>query len=237
MGVLTDALRRFGRDRDCFIIGVTGAVSCGKTTLSAALRNALMDWPEKPVVELVGTDGFLFPNPVLDRLGLTARKGFPESYDAAALRSALDEVRRGPADFPGYSHLAYDVDPALLRRIERPDILIIEGLGLNFEPVSGAPAPVDALIYLDAEETDIEHWFVERFLGLWRAAEHDQTSFYARFRGLDRDQVVGLAKTVWAQVNLPNLREHIVKARDVADLVVHKRADHRIDAVRARLPL
>jgi len=175
---------------------------------------------------------------VLDMRGLTARKGFPESYDAAALRQALNQVRDGPAAFPGYSHVTYDVDPALLRRIDRPDVLIIEGLSLDLDRQSTGQGPrlVDCLIYLDADEADIEQWFVGRFLGLWAAAEHDPASFYARFRGLDRDQTAALARTVWNQVNLPNLREHIAKARDVADIVVRKRLDHAIEAVDPRPP-
>ena len=231
MNLLVAALRERRPARGGFIVGVTGAVSSGKSTLSAALRARLSAWPERPGVELVCTDGFLHPNAVLDARGLTARKGFPESYDIAALREALSRVRHGPADFPGYSHITYDVDPALTRRIDRPDILIVEGLSLNLEPTDDTPRLVDTLIYLDAEEADIEAWFVGRFLEFWRAAEHDPGSFYARFRGLDGDQAAQLARTVWTQVNLPNLRDHIVKARDVADIVVRKRADHVIEAV------
>ena len=233
IGILAAVLHDLRPSRGCFVIGVTGAVSSGKSTLSEALRSRLAAWPGRPTVELVCTDGFLHPNPVLDRLGLTARKGFPESYDVAALRRALSEVRGGPAEFPGYSHVTYDVDPALLRRIDRPDILIIEGLSLNLDPAPTGDASrlVDTLIYLDAEETDIEHWFIDRFLTFWEGAEHDSNSFYARFRALDRDQAAQLAATVWRQVNLPNLHDHIIKARSAADIVVRKRADHAIEAV------
>jgi len=214
-----------------FIIGVTGAVASGKSTLSRALRERLSAWPDRPVVDVVGTDGFLHSNQVLGGLGLTARKGFPESYDVAALRRALAETRLGPVDFPGYSHVIYDVDPGLARRIDRPDILIIEGLSLDLDHQGAASRLLDALIYLDAEETDIEAWFVARFLGLWAAAEHDPASFYARFRGLDRDQAAALARTVWTGVNLPNLREHICGARDLADIVVRKGPGHAIQSV------
>jgi type I pantothenate kinase len=233
---LVHALRDRWTRRGCFIIGVTGAVASGKSTLSEALRSRLSAWPEHPAVELVCTDGFLHPNRVLDTLGLTARKGFPESYDVAALRQALNAVRLGPAAFPGYSHVTYDVDPALLRRIERPDILIIEGLSLDLGREEASARLLDCLIYLDAEEADIEHWFVGRFLGLWAAAEHDSTSFYTRFRGLDRDQTAALARSVWERINLPNLRENIVGARDFADIVVRKRLDHRIEAISLRTP-
>ena len=236
LGSLERALRIRRPDQGCFIVGVTGAVASGKSTLSAALQSKLLAWPDRPRVERVSTDGFLHPNSVLDARGLTARKGFPESYDTDALRQALSQVREGPADFPGYSHVTYDVDPALLRRIDRPDVLIIEGLSLDIDRRSAEAGPrlVDCLIYLDADEADIEQWFVGRFLGLWAAAEHDPTSFYARFRGLDREQTATVARTVWSQVNLPNLREHIVKARDVADIIVRKRLDHAIEAVDPR---
>ena len=228
------ALRALRPSQGCFIIGVTGAVASGKSTISEGLRTRLETWPERPSVELVCTDGFLHANAVLDAMGLTARKGFPESYDAAALRRALADVRTGPAAFPGYSHVIYDVDAGLMRSIDQPDILIIEGLSLDLDRAAAGSGTrlLDALIYLDAEESDIEQWFVGRFLGLWAAAEHDPTSFYARFRGLDREQAAGLARTVWTQINLPNLREHIVAARDIADIVVRKRADHSIEAMR-----
>jgi type I pantothenate kinase len=231
---LSRALRDLRPSDGAFIIGVTGAVASGKSTLSADLRAQLAAWPERPRVELVCTDGFLHANAVLDAMGLTARKGFPESYDIAALRQALADVRRGRAAFPGYSHVIYDVDPALLRWIERPDILIIEGLSLDIDRTAPARYArlIDALIYLDAAEADIEQWFVGRFLGLWAAAEHDPTSFYARFRGLDEEQAADLARNVWTQINLPNLRQHIVAARDVADIVVRKRADHGVEAIR-----
>ncbi|HEX4182125.1 MAG TPA: hypothetical protein VHY34_02575 [Caulobacteraceae bacterium] len=232
LGELAQALEGFRPKQGPFIVGVTGAVASGKSTLSNTLSAELAAWPGPPRVEMVGTDGFLHPNQVLDARGLTARKGFPESYDVDALRRALRGVRQAATDFPGYSHVSYNIDPALTRRIDRPDVLIIEGLSLDLDRGTGAGCRlIDALIYLDADETDIERWFVSRFLGLWEAAEHDPTSFYTRFRGLDRDQVAAVARTVWGQVNLPNLREHIILARDIADIVVRKRGDHRITSV------
>jgi type I pantothenate kinase len=231
LDALLSALALARPPQGSFIVGVTGAVASGKSTLSDALKIRFEAWPGRPRVEIVCTDGFLHSNQTLERLGLTARKGFPESYDAAALRRALAEVRSDAAVFPGYSHVIYDVDPALSRRIERPDILIIEGLSLDLERGGGSRL-LDALIYLDADEADIEAWFVLRFLGLWAAAEHDPNSFYARFRALDREQATALARTVWTQVNLPNLRQHIVGARDIADIVVRKRTDHGIEAIR-----
>ncbi len=215
-----------------FLIGVTGAVAAGKSTLSAELAEAIAAWPGAPVVEIVATDGFLFDNAWLDERGLLNRKGFPESYDTETLRRVLAAIRTGPAEVPGYSHVLYDIDPALARRLERPDVLIVEGLGLH----EGAKAAgLDVLIYLDADEADLEAWFTERFMQLWRAAETDPTSFYARFRQMTPDAARGFAGQVWRAINLPNLREHIVGGRDVADIVVRKGRDHGIVAVKMRV--
>jgi len=206
-----------------YLVGVTGSVASGKSTfagqLAAALAAAGAD------VEIACTDGFLMTNTALEAKGILGRKGFPESYDMAALRAALAAVRSGPADFSGYSHVIYDIDPALLRRIGPRDVLIVEGLALH----EGAAAlGLDALIYLDADEAHLEGWFTERLIGLWRAAEHDPTSFYAQFRHFTEPQARDFAVRVWQAINLPNLREHIVKARDVAELVVSKGEDHRV---------
>jgi type I pantothenate kinase len=203
-----------------FLVGLTGAVAAGKSTLAAALAEAIGAGGQ--TVEIVSTDGFLRPNADLDAAGLTRRKGFPETYDLAALDRALIAIRRGPAEFPVYSHVTYDVDPALARRLHPPDLLIVEGLALF------ADTPVDLLIYLQADEADLEAWFVERFLGFWRAAADDPSSFYARFSHLDAAGAAALARAVWGSVNLPNLRENIAPVREASDLVVRKGADHAI---------
>ncbi|MBV9134548.1 MAG: type I pantothenate kinase [Chloroflexi bacterium] len=213
--------------RTPFIVGITGAVAVGKSTLAAALEALMTTSPEAPSVELVGTDGFLLDNATLEARGLALRKGFPESYDAEALRTTLATVRHGRASFPGYSHVTYDVDPSLSRSIAPPDVLIVEGLGLQ-EP---ATVGLDALLYLDADEALLETWFTERFLQFWRAAETDPASFYARFRHMSADEVQALAVRVWQNINLPNLREHIVRARDRADWVVRKGAGHVIEVI------
>ncbi len=224
MGVAELARRIAGRASpgEVLVVGVTGSVAAGKTTLCGALKAALE--PARRV-EVVSTDGFLFPNAVLAERGVLPRKGRPETYDAEGLAGALEGVRKGPVIVPGYSHAIYDIDPALAREITPPDILIVEGLGLT-----PRPAGLDLLVYLDAEEADLEDWFAARFLDLWRAAETDPASFYARFRTMTEAETNVFARTVvWAQMNLPNLREHIVGARDEADIVVRKRADHSLD--------
>jgi type I pantothenate kinase len=210
-----------------FVVGVTGSVAAGKSTFAAALRETLAGGPDPGRVELVCTDGFLFDNATLAARGLTLRKGFPESYDAEALARTLAAARAGAAEFPGYSHVTYDVDPGLARRIEAPDVLIVEGLGLQ-DP---AAAGLDALIYLDAEEAHLEAWFTDRFMGLWRAAGRDPASFYAAFRRMSPQEARAFAGQVWRGVNLPNLRDHISPARAAADLVVRKGPAHEIAAI------
>ncbi len=211
-------------------VGLTGSVAAGKSTLSAALVRRLEG---RLSVEAVATDGFLLPNDTLNARGLGMRKGFPESYDADALFALLDAVRTGPVRVPGYSHVTYDIDPALTRTLDRPDILILEGLG--FAPLEDGRSiadGLDLLIYLDAAEADLETWFAARFLDLWRAAEHDPASFYAQFRHMDEAQADQFGRVVWARINLPNLRDHISRSRDRADILLQKLEGHRLRAVR-----
>lgn len=213
-----------------YVVAITGSVAAGKSVFAGELAADLAAQPGRPVVEIVCTDGFLMDNAALEARGLTQRKGFPESYDEAAMRAALAAIRGGPTTFPAYSHVTYDVDPALARTLEPPGVLIVEGLGLHADH----DGLIDALIYLDADEADLEAWFTERLIGLWRAAEHDQTSFYARFRHLDEAGARGFAKMVWEAINLPNLRDHIVQARALADIVIRKGPNHAIEAIGGR---
>ena len=227
---LADILLGWRPTPGVLVVGLTGGVASGKSTLAGALAEAIEASPGRPCVERVGTDGFLFPNAILVERGLLNRKGVPETYDWEAMHAALRLVRRGPAPFPGYSHLLYDVDPALTRTIDPPDVLIVEGLGLDRQ------TPLDVLIYLDAEEADQEAWYVKRFLEFCASGREDETSFYARFRDMEPDAVEQLAVMVWTKVNRPNLREHIVPQRAAADIVVSKDTDHSIAAIRLNRP-
>jgi type I pantothenate kinase len=223
-----------GRDEGPLVIGVTGAVASGKSTFAAQLRETLTAGLNPPWVEVVCTDGFLMPNALLERLGLMDQKGFPPSYDTRALHATLTAIRTGPVVVPTYSHASYDVDPKLARTLQPPDILIVEGLNLHHRSTAPeAPDPLDLLLYLDAEEALLEAWFLARFMGLYDAAEHDPASFYARFRPLGREATEAIARNVWRDVNLKNLRENIVLARAGADLVILKGEDHAILSVEA----
>jgi type I pantothenate kinase len=223
---VADRVREIKSTRPDMVIALTGSVASGKSTLARHLEETL---EPALVVDTVSTDGFLYPTDYLREEGLFQKKGFPQTYDREAMRAAIASVRSQPTDFPGYSHITFDPDPALTRTIDDPDILILEGLG--FEPRANAetvPHQPDLLIYLDAELAHIEAWYLERFLRFWHAAEHDSTSFYAQFRHMTEDELVSFAKSVWAAINLPNLENHILPMRAHADLVVKKDADHAV---------
>jgi type I pantothenate kinase len=213
-----------------YIVGVGGSVAVGKSTLAAQLAEAVRAWPA--AVVNVATDGFLFPNAVLAERNISMRKGFPESYDVEGLRKALTALRRGErVALPRYSHVTYDVDSADPLIVERPDVLILDGLHLAQIERPGEARLMDSLIYLDAEEPVIERWFTDRLLPLMAAGRDDPASFYHRFRDWDDAQRADFAKRVWDGINLPNLREHIVKDRAAADIVVRKHPDHSIAAI------
>ncbi|MGI4983134.1 MAG: type I pantothenate kinase, partial [Janthinobacterium lividum] len=192
-----------------------------------------------PSVELVTTDGFLYPTRVLDERGLLQRKGFPESYDLRRMIAFLAAVRAGDAAVgaPVYSHTTYDLVPDQEQVVRRPDILIFEGL--NVLQTSAGPSLLasdffDVSIYLDADEPDIEAWYVERFLMLQRTAFQTPDSYFHRYRDLPEAEAIAFAKSVWAEINLVNLRQNIQPTRERARIVLRKRADHRIDEIRLR---
>ena len=215
------------------VIALTGSVASGKSTLARHLEQSLEPGLS---VETVSTDGFLFMTQYLRDNGLFERKGFPETYDYPAMQAAIASVRSDPTDFPGYSHITFDPDPALTRTVQPSDVVILEGLGFRPRSDNGAPNEPDLLIYLDAELEHIEGWYLERFLRFWHAAEHDPTSFYAQFRHMSEPQLIEFAKSVWAGINLPNLENHILPMRAHADLVVKKDADHAITITEDRWP-
>lgn len=227
-----------------FIIGIAGSVAVGKSTTARLLKELLQRWPSSPKVDLVTTDGFLFPNETLRRQNLMERKGFPDSYDVGALLRFLSAIKSGQADVraPVYSHLTYDVLPGQHVTIDRPDILIFEGLNVlqtRDLPRDGRFVPFlsdffDFSVYIDAEEDLIHGWYVERFMRLRETAFRNPESFFHRYSELSADAALAIAEGLWANINLKNLRENIRPTRPRADLILRKGADHRVEEVALR---
>lgn len=221
-----------------YIIAIAGSVAVGKSTFARVLRTLIARWPDRPKVDLITTDGFLHPNAVLDERGLMTRKGFPESYDMRRMINFLADIKAGEAEVaaPLYSHVAYDIVPGERQVIARPDVLIFEGLNV----LQSGQFPVlasdffDFSVYLDADEADIQAWYLERFLLLQKTAFHDERAFFHRFKDLTRDEAVAFARNVWHSINLPNLRENIVPTRERANLILTKGPDHMLSEVRLR---
>ena len=219
-----------------YIIGVAGSVAVGKSTLARLLQALLSRWPEHPRVELITTDGFLFPNAELEARGIMDRKGFPESYDTQSLLSFLRAVKSGEPEVtaPIYSHVIYDVLPDRHEIVHQPDILILEGLNV-LQVDSYANEFVsdyfDFSIYLDADESLIELWFIERFHALRRTVFQDPQSFFKHFADLTDEQATMLAGQIWESINGRNLRENIAPTKGRASLVIEKGADHRVTDV------
>jgi type I pantothenate kinase len=214
-----------------FVVAITGSVAVGKSAAAAALATVLGAGPPERAVDIVGTDGFLFPNRVLAARGLADRKGFPETFDHEALLAFLAAVRSGAAEVsaPRYSHLTYDVVDGAAQVVRRPSVLILEGLPFPDEHV-------DLSVFLDAEETDIEAWYVARFLELCAEARSDDSSFFRYFSSYSESEAAEFARQVWAAINHVNLHEHILPTRDGCDVILVKGSDHAVRRVRLRVP-
>jgi type I pantothenate kinase len=241
------ATARFLGQRDTkvpFIIGIAGSVAVGKSTTARVLRALLARWPDHPRVDLITTDGFLFPNAELERRGLMERKGFPESFDTALLLNFLARVKSGEAqvEAPVYSHFAYDILAGQNTVIERPDILIVEGLNVLQSaklPRDGDAIPFvsdffDFSIFLDADPEVLETWYLTRFMKLRSTAFRDPAAYFHRYASLAPEAAQERALQIWRTINLKNLQENIVPTRQRARLILRKGSSHRIESVALR---
>jgi type I pantothenate kinase len=227
-----------------YIIGVAGSVAVGKSTTARVLQALLARWPNVPKVDLITTDGFLYPNAILERERLMERKGFPESYDLSALLHFLSDIKAGrrPARAPVYSHLIYDVMPNQWIEVDRPDILIVEGLNVlqtGSPPKDGKAIPYvsdffDFSIYLDADEDVLRSWYVDRFLTLRGTAFRDPKSYFHRYATLSDQEAIETAAAIWTRINLLNLNENILPTRQRADLILKKVESHLVEEVALR---
>jgi type I pantothenate kinase len=227
-----------------YVVGLAGSVAAGKSTVAQVLQALISRWPGNPRVELVSTDGFLYPNRVLQSRGLMDRKGFPESYDLQLLLRFLADVKSGLVEVsaPIHSHLTYDILPDRVQAIARPDVLIVEGLNML---EAGLPEPsdghrvfvsdyVDFSIYVDAEERYLREWYLHRFLRLREEALVDGSAHFRRFASLSVEEATKLALRVWDEIDHPNLKENIESAKDRARLILEKGPEHSVKSVRLR---
>jgi type I pantothenate kinase len=241
------AQQNFLRTEDAkvpYIIGVAGSVAVGKSTTARVLKALLARWPNMPRVDLLTTDGFLYPNAVLEREGLMEKKGFPESYDLPTLLQFLTDVKAGrsPVRAPVYSHLSYDVMSNEWVEVDRPDILIVEGLNVlqtGRPPKDGKVIPYvsdffDFSVYIDAPEDVLLRWYVDRFLTLRGTAFRNPKSYFHRYSQLSDEEAVKTATSIWRRINLVNLHENIQPTRRRADLILRKGESHLVEEVALR---
>ncbi len=244
LGLVTDTFLGNTVGHVPFIIGIAGSVAVGKSTTARVLRALLARWPNHPKVDLVTTDGFIFPNRVLIERGIMDRKGFPESYDVKRLIEFMVAVKSGEprVEAPTYSHVAYDIVTDRVQSVAAPNILIVEGLNVlqTAAQMAGKPARsfvsdfFDFSIYIDADEADIQRWYVERFLSLRGTVFSDPASYFHKYASLSDEEAVAEARRIWREINGLNLHENVLPTRERAQLILEKAADHRIAEVRLR---
>ena len=222
-----------------YIIGIAGSVAVGKSTMARILQALLSRWPDHPKIDLVTTDGFLYPTAVLEKRGLMDRKGFPESYDQRRLVNFLTEIKSGKREVsaPVYSHLIYDIVQGVVKTVSHPDVLIVEGLNVlqsSRQSRTFVSDFFDFSIYIDAAEETIENWYVSRFLKLRETVFRNPESYFNRYSKLTQEEATEKAHSIWRQINGPNLRDNIQPTRERAQLILRKGTGHSIEEVRLR---
>lgn len=226
--------------RTPFIIGVAGSVAVGKSTVSRLLKELLSRWPTTPKVALVTTDGFLYPNNILEEKGLMTKKGFPESYDRLALLKFVADIKSGKEEVkaPVYSHLTYDIVSGSELIVNSPDVLIVEGLNVLQAPGLGQEVALsdyfDFQIYVDAPTDEIESWYLDRFKQLRESAFRNPESYFHKYAEMPMEDALDRAKEIWRTINLPNLLENIISTKSRATLVLQKGVKHRVERVLLR---
>lgn len=250
LSLYASAVKRLGSDESAFlreredttpfVVGVAGSVAVGKSTIARLLRELMRRWPGTPRVELVTTDGFLYPNRELERRGLMDRKGFPESYDRRALVEFVTAVKSGEPEVraPFYSHLRYDIVPTAHTIVRRPDVVIIEGLNVLQPPPTPNDVAVSDLfdfsVYVDADPRAIRQWYTDRFLALRQGAFTDPNSFFRMFADISDAEAIERAHYFWNEINLPNLLQNVLPTKHRATLVLEKGPSHAVDRVLLR---
>ncbi|MCT8525503.1 type I pantothenate kinase [Glaesserella parasuis] len=227
-----------------YIISLTGSVSVGKSTSARILQALLSEWPEKRKVDLITTDGFLYPLKTLQERNLMKRKGFPESYDIHRLIEFVSDIKSGKRNVkaPVYSHLTYDIIPDQFNEVDQPDIVILEGLNMLQSGMNYPHSPhsvfvsdfVDFSIYVDADETLLKDWYIHRFLKFRRSAFSDPHSYFHHYSKLSEQEAITTASTIWDEINGLNLRKNILPSRERANLILVKGEDHAIETVKLR---
>ncbi|MCT8677654.1 type I pantothenate kinase [Glaesserella parasuis] len=227
-----------------YIISLTGSVSVGKSTSARILQALLSEWPEKRKVDLITTDGFLYPLKTLQERNLMKRKGFPESYDIHRLIEFVSDIKSGKRNVkaPVYSNLTYDIIPDQFNEVDQPDIVILEGLNMLQSGMNYPHSPhsvfvsdfVDFSIYVDADETLLKDWYIHRFLKFRRSAFSDPHSYFHHYSKLSEQEAITTASTIWDEINGLNLRKNILPSRERANLILVKGEDHAIETVKLR---